>query len=197
MLKIILPIYAILFYGVAFFWRSYQTWRKTGVNPYRLAATEGVHGFTGKAYRLISLASAVVLLIFVFWDEIYTYLVPIPWLEAIWLDTLGLVLLFASLIWILVAQVQMGNAWRIGIDDENPTDLVTAGIFGLSRNPIFLGVRLNFLGLFLVLPNAITLAIWLLGDVMLQIQVLLEEDFLEKAHGEPYKEYAQQVRRWI
>lgn len=197
MLKIILPIYAILFYGVAFFWRSYQTWRKTGINPYRLTATEDVHGFTGKAYRLISLASAVVLTIFVFWDGLYAYLTPIAWLEIFWLDVLGVVLLFASLTWILVAQMQMGNAWRIGIDEENPTDLVTGGIFQLSRNPIFLGVRLNFLGLFLILPNAITLTIWLLGDVMLQIQVLLEEDFLLGAHGDAYQRYAQQVRRWI
>lgn len=197
MLKIILPIYAILFYGVAFFWRSYQTWKKTGVNPYRLTATEDIHGFTGKAYRLISMASAVVLVIFVFLDGLYAYLTPIPWLEIFWLDVLGVVLLFASLTWILVAQMQMGNAWRIGIDDENPTDLVTTGIFRLSRNPIFLGVRLNFLGLFLVLPNAVTLAIWLLGDVMLQIQVLLEEEYLRNVHGESFQEYIKQVKRWL
>ena len=101
MLKTILPAYAILFYGIAFFWRSFQTWRKTGINPYRLTATEGVHGFTGKAYRLISLASAGVVIIFVFWDGLYAYLTPIPWLEVPWLDALGLVLLFASLIWII------------------------------------------------------------------------------------------------
>lgn len=197
MLKIILPIYAILFYGLAFFWRSYQTWRKTGVNPYRLTSTEGVHGLAGKVYRLISLASAGVVVIFIFWDWLYSYLTPIPWLEVVWLDTLGLVLLFTSLIWILTAQVQMGNAWRIGIDDENPTELVTSGIFRLSRNPIFLGVRLNFVGLFLVLPNAVTLVIWLLGDAMLQIQVLLEEEYLRQAHGEAYQKYIQQVRRWL
>jgi protein-S-isoprenylcysteine O-methyltransferase Ste14 len=91
----------------------------------------------------------------------------------------------------------MGNAWRIGIDDENPTELVTSGIFRLSRNPIFLGVRLNFVGLFLVLPNAVTLVIWLLGDAMLQIQVLLEEEYLRQAHGEAYQKYIQQVRRWL
>jgi protein-S-isoprenylcysteine O-methyltransferase Ste14 len=60
-----------------------------------------------------------------------------------------------------------------------------------------LGVRLNLLGLFLVLPNAATLAIWLLGDVMIQVQVLLEEDYLQKTHGNTYQTYTQLVRRWL
>jgi protein-S-isoprenylcysteine O-methyltransferase Ste14 len=49
----------------------------------------------------------------------------------------------------------------------------------------------------LVLPNAVTLAIWLLGDVMLQIQVLLEEEFLRRAHGDVYQSYTKLVRRWL
>jgi protein-S-isoprenylcysteine O-methyltransferase Ste14 len=31
----------------------------------------------------------------------------------------------------------MDNSWRIGIDEENKTGLVTKGIFSISRNPIF------------------------------------------------------------
>jgi len=196
-MKTILFTYMILFYGIAFFWRSFQTWRKTGINPYRLQNPDGIHGLAGRIYRLISFASASVVIIYAFWDAIYAYLTPISWLEIPWLVGLGLFLLFASLVWILIAQFHMGSSWRIGIDDENATDLVTTGIFGISRNPIFLGVRLNMLGLFLVLPNAATLAIWLLGDVMLQVQVLLEEDYLQDAHGEAYRRYMQQVRRWL
>lgn len=196
-MKTILLIYTIMFYGIAFFWRSYQTWRKTGVNPYRLQNPDWVHGLAVRIYRLISFASAGIVVIYVFWEPLYVYLTPIPWMEIPWLDNLGLILLFTSLVWILIAQVHMGISWRIGIDDENPTELVTKGIFRISRNPIFLGVRLNLLGLFLVLPTAVTLAIWLLGDVMLQVQVLLEEDYLLKAHGEAYQKYMQQVRRWL
>lgn len=128
-MKIILPIYAILFYGIVFFWRTYRTWRKTGVNAYRLTATEGVQGLAGSVYRRISFASAGVVVIFTFWDSLYAYLTPISWLESPWLAGLGFVMLFASLIWIVVAQAQMGNAWRIGIDDENQAGLVTHGLF--------------------------------------------------------------------
>ncbi|MFV1948879.1 MAG: isoprenylcysteine carboxylmethyltransferase family protein [Anaerolineales bacterium] len=197
MLKIVLPIYTVLFYGIVFFWRSYQTWRKTGVNPYRLQNQDGIHGLASRMWLFLSLSSVVVVVIFTYWDSLYTYLAPIAWLETSWLAGLGLALLFASLIWIFVAQVNMGSAWRIGIDDENLTQLVTGGIFQISRNPIFLGMRLNLLGLFLVLPNAVTLAYWLVGDVMLQVQVLLEEEYLQKAHGDAYQKYTRQVRRWL
>ena len=68
MMKSILLIYTILFYGIAFFWRSYQTWRKTGINPYRLQHQDSVHGLAVRIYRLISVTSVVVVVIFTFWD---------------------------------------------------------------------------------------------------------------------------------
>ncbi len=197
MLAIFLLVYAVLFYGLVFFGRSYQTWRRTGVNPYRLRGQGGVRGLASRVYSLISLASALVVVVFAFGDSLYTYLTPIRWLESPWLAALGLVLLYGSLVWILIAQAQMGDAWRIGIDDENPTGLVTGGVFRFSRNPIFLGMRLNLLGLFLALPNAATLVIWLLGDVMLQVQVLLEEAYLQDVHGASYQAYTRRVRRWL
>jgi protein-S-isoprenylcysteine O-methyltransferase Ste14 len=53
----------------------------------------------------------------------------------------------------------MGASWRIGIDSANATELVSKGLFSVSRNPIFLAIRLALLGFFLVAPNAATLAI--------------------------------------
>ena len=67
----------------------------------------------------------------------------------------------------------------------------------MSRNPIFLGMRLTLLGLFLILPNAFTLVVMVAGDLLMQIQVRLEEDFLTKTHGETYLNYCKRTRRWI
>lgn len=197
MLKPFLLIYLILFYGVAFFWRSYRTWRETGINPYRLSKQVGVHGFLAMLYRLVALSVAGTVLVYVFASRLYDYLTPIQWLASPYATAVGLILLLASFIWIIIAQRQMGASWRIGIDDEHETTLVTRGVFGISRNPIFLGMRLNLAGLFLVLPNAVTLTIWLLGDVLLQIQVYLEEDHLRRLHGGAYTKYMRQVRRWL
>jgi protein-S-isoprenylcysteine O-methyltransferase Ste14 len=91
----------------------------------------------------------------------------------------------------------MGESWRIGIDEERRAPLVRKGVFGLSRNPIFLGMMLTLLGLFLVTPNAVTLLVLVLGVVLIQIQVRLEEEFLSGVHGEEYAEYRRGVRRWL
>ena len=71
------------------------------------------------------------------------------------------------------------------------------GVFRFSRNPIFLGMMLTLLGLFLVIPNALTLLTLVMGVVLIQIQVRLEEEFLARTHGEAYIEYKQHVRRWL
>lgn len=91
----------------------------------------------------------------------------------------------------------MGESWRIGIDEERRTPLMRKGVFSLSRNPIFLGMMLTLLGLFLATPNAVTLTVLALDVVLIQIQVRLEEEFLSKTHGPDYAEYRREVRRWL
>jgi protein-S-isoprenylcysteine O-methyltransferase Ste14 len=122
---------------------------------------------------------------------------PIEWLEYSWLRWLGISLLLLSLVWTVIAQAQMGESWRIGIDQTHRTNLVQRGVFSRSRNPIFLGMMVTLFGLFLLIPNALTLLTLALGVVLIQIQVRLEEEFLASTHGHEYAHYRIRVRRWI
>ena len=197
LLRILLPIYFVVYFAAAFFWRSYRVWKQTGVNPYVLGKTDNAHDFIGKIFRLTSGLSVVVIILYATSTSWYQYLAPIIWLQRSALRWCGLLLLVLSLIWIAIAQAQMGSSWRIGIDAKRQTTLVHHGLFRLSRNPIFLGMRVNLLGFFLVLPNAATLLILILGDVLMQIQVRLEEEYLRQVHGKEYQQYCRQTRRWI
>lgn len=198
MLKWFLLIYLIVFYGAAFFWRSYRTWRATGVNPYRLTNQTGLARFLARLYSLVSVGIIITVLLFSLGPATwYAYLTPVLWLETTVITAVGVVLLILALIWVLIAQAQMGTSWRIGIDTENETTLITHGVFRLSRNPIFLGMRVNLLGLFLVLPNALTLLLWILGDVAIQMQVFLEEDHLQQQHGMTYRRYCSLTPRYL
>jgi protein-S-isoprenylcysteine O-methyltransferase Ste14 len=91
----------------------------------------------------------------------------------------------------------MGESWRIGIDTEHQTPLVQKGVFRISRNPIFLGLMVTLLGLFLTLPNALTLLAFFLGVVLIGVQVRLEEEYLVQMHAQAYQEYRKRVRRWL
>ncbi|MBI2333244.1 MAG: isoprenylcysteine carboxylmethyltransferase family protein [Chloroflexi bacterium] len=196
-LKFFLPAYLMAYFAAALFWRSFIVWKKTGATAYVFGKTDNARDFVGLLFRLTLFACAIVVGIYSFWSPGYQYLAPIPWLNHFALAYLGLGLLIVSFGWTLIAQAQMGDSWRIGIDLNHKTELVQTGVFRLSRNPVFLGMRLTLLGLFFVLPNAPSFAIVILGDALLQIQVRLEEEFLAKTHGKTYQDYCQKTRRWI
>lgn len=196
-LKITLPIYLILFFGLALFWRSYIAWKRTGVNPYALGNGDTVHDYVGKLFRLTLVATALIVFAFSFSQSLYQLLLPIPWLSHSWLVGIGLCLLGIALVWVLIAQLQMGDSWRIGIDEKSSSPLVQHGLFGISRNPIFLGMLVMLIGLLLTIPTAATLIVTLLGFVLIHIQVRLEEPFLLEKYGDAYRSYQKRVRRWI
>lgn len=177
--------------------RTHLTWRRTGINPYVLGKSDSAYDHIGRLFR-VSLALIVsVIMVYAWVPAAYALLTPIGWLERPWFDAVGVALLSFAFLWIVAAQMQMGDAWRVGIDKKKQTELVQRGVFRLSRNPIFLGMRLLLLDLFLTLPSAVMLALWWLGDVLLQIQVRLEEEHLRSVHGEVYRDYAQKTRRWL
>src|SRR5687768_3172476 len=196
-LKYFLPLYLLAYFCAAFFWRSFMVWKRTGVNPVVFKGSDDAHDFIGRIFKLLFALIVAVVLVYSFWPSVYLYLMPIDWLEYSWLRWLGISLLLLSLVWTVVAQAQMGESWRIGIDQKHRTNLVQRGVFSLSRNPIFLGMMVTLFGLFLVIPNALTLLTLALGVVLIQIQVRLEEEFLTRTHGDEYAHYRTRVRRWI
>jgi protein-S-isoprenylcysteine O-methyltransferase Ste14 len=196
-LRYFLPIYLAAYFFAAFFWRFYLVWKRTNVNPLVFKGSDDAHDFIGRVFKLLFALIVAVVAAYSLSPEVYQYSVPIGWLEYNWLKWPGVSLLLLSLAWTVVAQAQMGESWRIGIDEEHLTPLVRKGVFGVSRNPIFLGMILTILGLFLIIPNAITLLTFVMGTVLIQIQVRLEEEFLAKTHGEKYAEYRRRVRRWL
>jgi protein-S-isoprenylcysteine O-methyltransferase Ste14 len=196
-LRWFLPLYLLIYVAAAFVVRSLLVWRRTGINPYRLGDADNAHDFIGRLFRLAFVVVGVMIGCYFVGDAFYTYLLPIQWLQAPPLVMVGLALLVGSLVWIVIAQAQMGSSWRIGIDHDHATQLVQRGVFKLSRNPIFLGMRLTLLGFFLVLPNAVSLVVLVLGEALMQIQVRLEEAHLAQLHGAAYDMYRQHTRRWL
>lgn len=190
-------IFLIIYFFLVFFLRSYLLWRKTKINPFTFSKGDDAHGYNGKIFSFISVIEIVVVAIYAFNNSWMNILLPFWYLEYEILVIIGWVLLFISLIVVSIAQTQMANSWRIGIDENNKTELVTKGFFSVSRNPIFLGIMIANIGLFLVLPNAFTLLIISLSTVSMNTQIRLEEAFLEKEHGKEYSNYKQKVRRWI
>jgi protein-S-isoprenylcysteine O-methyltransferase Ste14 len=188
-------LYYLLFFVSAFAWPTWRVWKRHGVNPLVLPRDDSAYGLIGAWFKVLLLGLLAMLggLAFGVPERV---LAPLDWLSLQPVETSGWAVLTISMVWIAAAQLQMGRSWRIGIDTREQPPLVQEGLFRLSRNPIFLGMRANLLGLFMVLPNAVTLAALLVGEVLMQVQVRLEEQHLNAALGDTYKTYALRVPRW-
>jgi protein-S-isoprenylcysteine O-methyltransferase Ste14 len=108
--------------------------------------------------------------------------------------TLGLV----GILVILVAQVQMGRSWRIGVDPSEQTELICTGLYARSRNPIYFGILLYWIGMAVTLPHP---ALWLCALICwASIEVIvrkIEEPYLLGLHGEKFAEYVADTRRYL
>jgi protein-S-isoprenylcysteine O-methyltransferase Ste14 len=196
-LKIYLPIYLLFYLLLAFVIPTYKTYKATGINPITFGKADNAHDYIGFVMKILIGLLLISVFMFSFGSNIYQYSSPILFLENNILKIVGLVLIHISLLWIAIAQYQMSTSWRIGIDEKNKTELVTKGIFSLSRNPIFLGMIVSVLGLFFILPNALSFFTALATYFIIQIQIRLEESFLLGQHKEKYLAYRKKTRRLI
>ena len=90
-----------------------------------------------------------------------------------------------------------GDSFRVGIDEDKPGELITGGMFAISRNPIYVCFLLFFTGMFVVHRNIVMVVAVLVFSLAIHRQVLREEKFLKQQYGEQYKEYCKKVRRYL
>lgn len=195
-LKLFLPLYLLVFFGVVFFWRVYRFKKITGIDPF-LIKHQWLGGLFKNYFIVLSTLLAIITFLFGISSQWYDYLYPIEWLMDSRLTWAGLALLISAMGLIVLAQWQMGEHWRIGFAQVKHAVLVKEGVFSYSRHPIYLGIRLFLLGYLLALPNLVTLVVFFVGDLIIQIQARLEEQHLTQVHGQIYIDYQQRVRRWI
>lgn len=186
-----------IYFLVVFVVPSVRVKRKTGINPYVFKNTDSAHDFLGKVSPPITLLVFVVAIVNLIYTEGLQYLAPFYWLAIPALQYIGFAFIHLALLWIVVAQVQMSNSWRVGIDHSAKTELKSNGLFSVSRNPVFLGMLVTLAGLFLILPNSITLLVFVVSTLLFQVQVRLEEEYLKNTHGENYVNYCKKTGRWF
>lgn len=86
------------------------------------------------------------------------------------------------------------NPWR----PHGTSALVVSGIYGLTRNPMYLGLLLGLLGWGLFLANLFALALaWAFVPYMNRFQIRPEERALEQTYGHAFRDYCSRVRRWL
>lgn len=102
---------------------------------------------------------------------------------------------------ILLDGVATGQFRRLGTRPEpwKPTTaLATGGLYRFSRNPIYIGFALIYVGVAVAMDSLITLALLAPSMVLVdRLAVIREERYLAARFGAEWDAYRTKVRRWL
>lgn len=191
---IALVLFAVL--GVlGFGWRSWLQHRRTGSTGFR-----GVSGRIGSLEWIAGVGFPFTLMVAVTGPILQraNVIEPVRALGAVWIQVTGIVVATAGIAATVYAQLQMGDAWRIGVDEQETTTLVRTGVFGRVRNPIYTAGFTFAIGIALLTPNLVVFAGFVLLVATIELQVRrVEEPYLLRKHADTYREYTASVGRFI
>jgi protein-S-isoprenylcysteine O-methyltransferase Ste14 len=122
------------------------------------------------------------------------YLLATPWNRIGAVPSAAGILIAA----VAITQFRRSRTTLNPIEPSRASLLVTAGIFGFSRNPMYLGLVLLLIGWALWLGSASPWIVPPLFAILLYAaQIVPEERALEGLFGEAYVAYRHKVARWI
>jgi len=74
---------------------------------------------------------------------------------------------------------------------------VNKGVYRFSRNPMYFGVFLIFVGTGIACVSCVFLLLTAVFLILSHIVVVAEERFCIQKYGDPYREYLNRIPRWI
>ncbi len=110
---------------------------------------------------------------------------------------IGIIILILNLIISAAALIHLRDSWRVGVLENQKTDLVTTGIYKYSRNPYFVSYLLMFIAYAIILQNLVLLGLALIGFGFVHSMIMKEEAYLTTEHGENYLQYKKEVPRYL
>lgn len=186
---VLFAVFGVLGFG----WRAWLQHRRTG--------STGLRGVSGGATEWIAGVGFVVALMVAVSAPILqraNVIEPVSMLRALWIQVGGIAVATAGIAATVYAQLEMGDSWRIGVDEQEATTLVHTGVFGRVRNPIYTSMFAFGLGIALVTPNLVACAGFILLVATIELQVRrVEEPYLLRTHGDAYRAYTASVGRFI
>jgi protein-S-isoprenylcysteine O-methyltransferase Ste14 len=110
----------------------------------------------------------------------------------------GLLFAIIGMTLIIVAGAKF-RAAKTYIEPWKPTTtLITDGLYAWTRNPIYLGMALGYIGICFLGDSVVALAGLPIPVAIVHYGVILrEERYLESKFGQTYRDYMQRVRRWL
>lgn len=110
---------------------------------------------------------------------------------------LGILLIGIGTVVFITAMLTMRDSWRAGIPQGEKLQIITKGIYRFSRNPAFLGFDLTYIGATIAFGNVVLLLFSIVAIVMMHLQIIEEERYMETTFGREYLTYKNRVGRYL
>jgi len=181
--------FILLFFILAFAIKNIKTYLSTG---------QSIRGKSKKLTTSILLSTLIYLLIalrLTILNPKWMFEINILGYEII--KMIGYLFVTVGFVMGIFALLAMKNSWRVGIRYEQKTELITSGIYRVSRNPYFLSYDILILGYILIFPSPILLMLYVTLVIVFHKMILQEEMYLETVQGDSYLDYKRKVNRYL
>ena len=180
----------IIVYLSAFFIRNLKTY---------FSIKTSIRGRSAKLTLSLVLSTLVYLItiLHLFLPNTLNIAGKISFLEIPILQYTGYGLVLVALLIGLAALYEMRNSWRVGIKYDQKTDLVTTGIYSISRNPYFLSYDFLFTGIFFIYPSTVLLTLLFGLMITFHLMIMEEEKYLGHIQKKFYLKYKEKVGRYL
>lgn len=137
-------------------------------------------------------------LIHIIFAYVLSWLIPLPLTVPPVFQMVGFMLVIVGFLLGVAALIAFRRAGTTLQPRGLVAHLVTSGIYGFTRNPVYLGFLLIVIGISLDSGS-----FWgiLLAPVLIilfnQLVIRPEEDYLASRFGEQFSQYKEKVRRWL
>ena len=139
-------------------------------------------------WMLISIVAMLVL----------NFLLPIIWIVPPLWNLIGLVFLVSGVMLNLIADNSFKRAETSVKPYQESSNLVTEGVYQISRNPMYLGMMLILIGVAVILRSLTPFLVIIPFAVLIdQTYIRVEERMLSEMFGAKWQAYKAKTRRWL
>ncbi|MFA6099078.1 MAG: isoprenylcysteine carboxylmethyltransferase family protein [Patescibacteria group bacterium] len=119
---------------------------------------------------------------------------PLNWQMRWW----GAILILAGAFFMVTALSLFRQNKNSPIPDKPVTTLLRSGVYNTTRNPMYLGMLLSYLGLAWLMGIIWALFVAVAVFFIINQQIIpREEQYLTRKFGDEYINYVKSVRRWL
>ena len=154
------------------------------------------YSFLAKTCLIFSILWMVIIVLYVFFEEMMGYFLPFLFLTRDFFIISGMVIIGIGFIFEILGMKKLGSNFRINLPNDT-TELVTSGIYRIMRNPIVFSAFLLGIGTFLIIPNLLTLINLIGAIITFNAKVKDEERFLLAVFGREFEKYKENVGRYF